>query len=243
MPLAIGCAGWSLPREQWARFPSAGSHLERYATALGVVELNSSFYRPHRESTYARWAASVPPGFRFSVKLPRTITHQCRLEHCEEPLARFLAECSALGERLGCLLVQLPPSLDYEPRVAQAFFERLRRSFKGLVAIEPRHSGWLAAEALLADQHVARVAADPPRFGADALPGGWTGFRYWRLHGAPKLYYSTYSEQALAVLAAQMRATEPPGVDTWCIFDNTAAGAAVGNALRLKELAAKQMDH
>jgi uncharacterized protein YecE (DUF72 family) len=71
--IRIGCAGWSLPRVEQERFPAAGSHLERYASVFDAVEINSSFHRPHRPATYARWAAAVPSSFRFSVKLPKTI--------------------------------------------------------------------------------------------------------------------------------------------------------------------------
>src|SRR5688572_19432683 len=110
----IGCAGWSIPREHAAEFPVEGTHLQRYAQRFPAVEINSSFYRPHRPETYARWAASTPDGFRFAVKVPREITHTRRLREVDEPLERFLAEAGALGEKLGPLLVQLPPSLQFE---------------------------------------------------------------------------------------------------------------------------------
>ncbi|HYW08000.1 MAG TPA: DUF72 domain-containing protein, partial [Longimicrobium sp.] len=113
MPAWIGCAGWSLPRVEQERFPAEGTHLERYAGRFPAVEINSSFYRPHRPATYARWGESVPPSFRFSVKVPKAITHTLRLRAAAEPLAAFLAEAGALEEKLGCLLVQLPPSLHF----------------------------------------------------------------------------------------------------------------------------------
>ena len=77
--IRIGCAGWNLPKAHADAFPPEGSHLERYAGVFDSVEINSSFYRSHRAQTYARWAASVPPTFRFAVKLPCTITHAHRL--------------------------------------------------------------------------------------------------------------------------------------------------------------------
>ena len=97
----IGCAGWSLPRAESSRFAAAGSHLERYASRFDAVEINSSFHRPHRPATYARWSASVPPAFRFSVKLPKAITHVLRLQDAGDPLATFLSEVAGLGEKLG----------------------------------------------------------------------------------------------------------------------------------------------
>ncbi|WP_313086196.1 DUF72 domain-containing protein [Pseudomonas sp.] len=233
-PVWLGTAGWSLPREQWPAFGREGTHLARYATRLPAVEINSSFYRPHRPATYARWAGSVPDGFRFCVKIPKVISHERRLVDCGDPLARFLDECAHLGDTLGCLLLQLPPSLVYEPPLAAAFIEALRARHEGLVAIEPRHPSWLAAEPLLRDARIARVAADPAPFaGADA-PGGWVGMRYYRLHGSPRTYYSSYPDDWLDRLATRL-AEEPADTPTWCIFDNTASGAATANALGLQQ--------
>jgi Protein of unknown function DUF72 len=93
----VGCAGWSVPKEHAAHFPAAGSHLQRYAARFPAVEVTSSFYRPHRPATYAKWAAAVPPGFRFSVKLPREVTHRRRLVGTADLLDRLLAEAGALG--------------------------------------------------------------------------------------------------------------------------------------------------
>src|SRR5881397_2217283 len=106
----VGCAGWGLHKDVASRFPPDGSQLERYAAVFPAVEINSSFYRPHQPQTYARWAASVPEAFRFSVKLPRTITHDAKLRGIDELLDRFAREAGELGPKLGCVLVQLPPS-------------------------------------------------------------------------------------------------------------------------------------
>ncbi|MEE7548042.1 DUF72 domain-containing protein, partial [Xanthomonas sp. Kuri4-1] len=132
--LRCGCAGWSLPAAVRDAFGAGDSVLQRYATRFDAVEINSSFYRPHRPATYARWADSVPADFRFSVKLPRSITHDARLYRTGALLDAFLAEAGALGERLGRLLVQLPPSLAFDPRLASTFFRMLRRRWPGGVA-------------------------------------------------------------------------------------------------------------
>ena len=120
----IGCAGASIPREAAPSFPSEGSHLERYAARFPVLEINSSFHRPHQPATYARWADSVPAGFRFAVKLPRTITHDQRLAGVEELLRKFAAEAGALGDKLGCVLMQLPPSMQFDRCAGRAPFLR-----------------------------------------------------------------------------------------------------------------------
>ncbi len=235
--LLIGCAGWAIPRADAAAFPAAGSHLERYAARFPAVEIDSSFYRPHRPATYARWRDSVPEAFRFAVKLPKAITHTARLAGDNSTLDAFLAEVGHLREKLGCLLVQLPPSLAFDTAVAGAFFAALRDRFDGAVACEPRHLSWFTTEVdqRLAAQRIARVAADPARVPAAAEPGGWSGLRYHRLHGSPRMYYSPYPEDYLDRLAAQLTAEATAGAPAWCVFDNTAAGAATRNGLWLVE--------
>jgi uncharacterized protein YecE (DUF72 family) len=232
----IGCAGWTLPAAVRTAFPAEGSHLQRYAARFPAVEINTTFYRPHRPSTYARWMANVPADFRFCVKIPKAITHEARLRGADDALAAFLAQAGALGPRLACLLIQLPPSFAFDAGVAEPFFAALR-SATGLAAVcEPRHATWFTAEAeaLLAGFRVARVAADPARVPAAAEPGGWRGLAYYRLHGSPRMYYSSYEDAYLDALAARIRQEADAGRDTWCIFDNTASGAAAQNALELQ---------
>ena len=228
----IGCAGWSIPKEHAGHFPEEGSHLARYARRLPAVEINSSFYRPHRPTTYARWAAETPEGFSFSLKVPKEVTHKRRLIDVDEPLDRFLGETAALGTKRGPLLVQLPPSLPFDDEVVGAFLDSLRRRYDGPLACEPRHASWFTPEASkrLVDSEVARVAADPAVVPQAAEPGGWGGLVYYRLHGSPKVYYSAYSDEYLQALAVTLReaANTAP---TWCIFDNTAQGAATEDAL------------
>lgn len=233
----IGTAGWSIPRGRSERFPARGSGLERYAARFDAVEINSTFYRSHRASTYARWAASTPEQFRFALKLPRTITHEARLVDATSLAAAFCAEARPLGEKRGPLLVQLPPSLVFARVVAESFFARLRELWPKAIVCEPRHESWFdgEADALLAAHRVGRVAADPARSPAAAAPGGWNGIAYWRLHGSPRMYVSAYDEAALQGLVLDMRAAD--AAESWCVFDNTASGAAIVNALRLQEIA------
>jgi len=230
----IGCAGWTIPRAEKVWFPDVGSHLERYAARFPAVEIDSSFYRPHRAATYARWAASVPERFRFSVKMPRAITHDARLEGAGDLLARFLGESAGLESRLGCVLVQLPPSFALETKVARKFFLHLRKASNASIALEPRHASWfsVAAGKLLEEFHVTRVAADPPPVAGAADPGGWHGFAYYRLHGSPRIYYSAYAPEFVDNLAERLSTDAGTGIN-WCIFDNTALGAAISNARQL----------
>lgn len=231
----IGTAGWTVPASVADAFPRDGSGLERYSRRFDCAEINSSFHRSHRPGTWRRWASEVPDGFRFAAKLSKEITHKRRLIDFEEPLAAALAEMEGLGDRLAVLLVQLPPSLAFEPSVAESFFTALRARWDGHVACEPRHPGWFEAEAdsLLEDRRVARVAADPAKVPAAAEPGGWRGLAYYRLHGSPVMYRSSYDDGRLEAYAGRLRSAEVP---TWCIFDNTASSAATGDALKLKGL-------
>jgi len=234
----VGTAGWGLPRQWRDRFPDDGSYLERYAARFNAVEINSSFYRPHRRAVYERWAASVPPAFRFAVKLPRAITHDQRLVASDVLLDVFLDEARGLGERMGPLLVQLPPSLWFDAGHADEFFGMLRERHAGAVGCEPRHESWFtaAADSLLHRHAVARVAADPARVPAAAVPGGDDRLVYFRLHGSPRMYYSDYEPARLAAVASALRQALARGADAWCILDNTTLGAATGNALLLTEL-------
>jgi uncharacterized protein YecE (DUF72 family) len=232
-PVRVGTAGWSIPAQHAEGFPAEGSHLDRYSRQLLAVEINSSFYRPHRPSTYQRWAATVPSGFRFAVKVPREITHTRRLVDAGEPLERFLAEVGSLGKTLGPLLLQLPPSFAFDEERVRAFLRQLRGHTEGDLVCEPRHRSWFTAEVeqLLAEFRVARVAADPALVPAAAEPGGWPGLAYYRLHGSPRVYYSPYPPEYLATL--QHRLAGRSGT-SWCIFDNTAEGWATHHALLLQ---------
>ena len=214
---------------------SKPSHLQRYATRLRCVEINSSFHRPHRRATWERWAATTPDDFRFAVKAPKTVTHIAKLEEAGSALQEFFESVRGLGEKLGPVLVQLPPKLEFDEGVAQEFFSTLRELHQGSVALEPRHASWFSgsADRLLRGFEIARVAADPPK-GSElaANPGGWPGLRYWRLHGAPRTYYSEYEEARLKGFAEQLRSEECLSTEreTWVIFDNTALGHATANA-------------
>jgi uncharacterized protein YecE (DUF72 family) len=238
--IRVGTAGWSVRAGHAHVFPPAGTHLERYAARFNAVEINSSFYRPHRVSTYERWAAGVPQGFRFAVKAPKAITHEHRLLECDSLMQRFASEVAGLGHRLGVILVQLPPSLPFGAGIAGPFFELLHHRIGTAIACEPRHPSWFTgeADALLVALGVARVAADPPPAPHADKPNGCGALVYYRLHGAPRMYWSSYGDAAIAAVHAALADHEARDAATWCIFDNTAAGHATPNALHLAALQA-----
>lgn len=243
MSFFVGTAGWTVPKQHLRLFPSSDeeaklSHLERYASRLHCVEINSSFHRPHRRATWERWAATTPEHFRFAVKAPKAVTHTAKLVNPGAALLAFFDAVHGLGSKLGPVLVQLPPKLSYEAGVAQEFFSTVRELHLGAIVLEPRHPSWFTAavDQQLRDFEVSRVAADPPK-GSElaAKPGGWLGLRYWRLHGSPRTYYSDYDGGWLRTFAEQRLsiASQARGADDWFIFDNTALGHATANAVEL----------
>jgi uncharacterized protein YecE (DUF72 family) len=247
--LRIGTAGWTIPSVHTALALGPGTHLERYARVLNCVEINSSFYRSHREETWQRWAASTPENFRFSVKLPKAITHTAKLAIEPRLLDPFFREIAALGKKLGPILIQLPPSLRFEDCLAAEFFKAFREHFSGPVALEPRHATWFAGAAndLLELHSISRVGADPSRQPAavanqPSQPAGWPGLAYFRLHGSPRTYYSNYEPAYLAALA-EVIASLPHAKEVWVVFDNTAHGHALANALDLQRLLNVQTSH
>jgi uncharacterized protein YecE (DUF72 family) len=233
----VGTAGWAISSLYKDALPGSGTHLERYARRLNAVEINSSFYRHHQRKTYLRWAASAPSNFRFSLKIPRTLTHEGELTPDAAILDRFIEEVQGLGDRLGVILVQLPPKLPFDEPTAKRFFGALRKRIDVQLACEPRHPSWGVprADSLLADWDVARVAADPaPWPGADQ-PGGSGSLVYFRWHGQPRKYYSDYDDRACMSLRDRLLAARTRAAQVWAIFDNTALGYALGNALTVTD--------
>jgi len=238
--IRVGTAGWSIPRTSAQSFDIGGTHLQRYSRRLTCVEINSSFHRPHAFTTYAKWRDSTPSEFRFAVKLPRTITHERRLEDTRDLLVAFLDQTQGLGEKRGPLLVQLPPSLAFDESLAAPFFQLFRELHHGAVVCEPRHATWFtaSADARLQTFAVGRVAADPATVAAAAVPGVWSGIAYFRLHGSPRTYWSRYDEQFIATLTTAISHLGALA-EIWCVFDNTASGAAAANAVELSDQLAR----
>jgi uncharacterized protein YecE (DUF72 family) len=234
MAIKIGTAGWTIPRDIADQFPAEGTSLTRYGARFQVAEINSSFHRTHRLSTWQRWHDSVPDSFRFSVKLPKLITHQRKLVDCSEAIDEFLAQANELRDKLAVLLVQLPPKLAFDESVAAEFFLTLVGRTGAQIACEPRHPSWFtpAADAVLKQHSIARVAADPAVCEGADRPGGWNELNYWRLHGSPVIYRSSY-EDRIDDYASKLQDTAAD--DIWSIFDNTASSAGAGDALALIE--------
>lgn len=243
--LRAGTAGWSIPSACKSSFPEDGSHLSRYARHFDCVEINSSFYKRHQPMTYASWAVQTPTHFRFAAKVPQSITHDARLRRSRALLEAFLGEVAGLEQRLAVLLIQLPPSLPFESRPVGSFFELFRALHAGRIVCEPRHTSWFtpAAERLLQTWHICRVAADPARIPGAGSWGGWSvvappdapdAVYYHRCHGSPRMYWSRYSSACIERMGTYAM-TLPDTAERWFIFDNTAGGHAIPNALAFQQ--------
>jgi uncharacterized protein YecE (DUF72 family) len=225
----IATAAWAIPKMLAHKFAQEGSGLTRYASVFDGVEVNSTFYRRHKTSTFMRWASSVPDRFRFAVKIPKEITHTRAMKDIAEPFDTFIEDIAPLGKKRGPLLCQLPPSLAFDAEVLEQAFKIMRNTDNGPIIMESRHKSWASAEALnlLENYGVDRVLADPaPVWQAKdfgRIP------RYVRLHGKPKIYYSSYTDEEIKSFSKLL------APDSWCVFDNTASGAAVENALTMLE--------
>ena len=114
----------------------------------------------------------------------------------------------------------------------------LRSRFAGRIVCEPRHASWFTpdVDGLLGELRVARVAADPAPVAGAGEPGGWRSLSYYRLHGSPRIYYSAYGPESRSEIAERLVSDAATGIEAWCIFDNTAAFAAMGDALTTKSL-------
>lgn len=236
----IGCADWNIRKPFHKYFPGEGTHLERFAKVLNAVEIDSTFYKPHRVDTYVRWQLKVPDNFRFAIKMPKEITHIRRLIDFDEPLGAFLEQISHLGMKLGPVLIQLPPNLAFQSQSAEKFFHSFRQAYNGYAVCEPRNKSWFNknVDELLQNYQISRAAVNPAVVPQASRPEGWHGLAYYRLHGTPQIYTSSYTEEELSGLA---KVLQPVSLSkpTWCIFNNTAQGAATLNALFLANLLAK----
>lgn len=233
--IRVGLAGWGNPPAKRLDRGRDQTHLAYYAMHFSCVEINSSFYRQHQSATYARWHDETPATFRFSVKMPRGITHESHLKRCAAEVARFYDDIAGLRRKLAAVLVQLPPSLEFNRPTVRTFFDRVPRISGTKVVCEPRHPSWFtrAADDTLRDAGVSRVGADPARGPGAEAPAGARRFAYFRWHGTPRLYYSKYSAEQLANFAAMVTRTR--ATETWCVFDNTARHAAWDDALQFIE--------
>jgi uncharacterized protein YecE (DUF72 family) len=231
--MRIGTAGWNIPAAFQASFPEEGSHLIRYSQVLNAVEINSTFYKFHQAKTFERWALDTPADFQFSIKLHQSFTHDCDLKPKVRELNEFISGVHYLGPKWRVLLLQFPGKMIFHANKMNRFYELIRKKFDGHIVIEPRNETWLSKDSkkLLKDFKISKVIADPERC-PSSLKTVTTagGLVYYRLHGSPVIYRSSYSHAYLRRLKSELQGYK----NAWCIFDNTTFGDATGNALELR---------
>jgi uncharacterized protein YecE (DUF72 family) len=239
--LHIGTSGWSYKHWQEVLYPKEirpEKYLEFYATRFACVELNSSFYSLPRENTVSGWMRRTPDDFRFCLKISRLITHHLRLANIEEPVRKFFTVFNTMNEKLGPVLIQLPPGLIYDRAVICDFLGMLTERYSDYrYAVEIRNKSWMTDEffGLLSDYDTALVFADS----GDRYPYCetiTTDFIYLRLHGRRQLYASDYSEEELKTYADKIASWQGSEKEIWVFFNNDYNGYAVMNALRLREI-------
>jgi uncharacterized protein YecE (DUF72 family) len=208
-----------LPQRVW---------LEHYAGAFGTVEVNNAFYRLPERSTFEQWRERTPDGFRFAVKMSRYLTHIKRLRDPAEPVARFLGRAEALGDKLGPVLLQLPPTLQADADALDGTLKLFPAHVR--VAVEPRHPTWWTGEIRrVLERHGAALCwAD--RLGRPVTPLWRTaGFGYVRLHEGRAKPWPRYGRASLSAWLDRI-AAELSGVPVWVYFNNDPGGAAVTDA-------------
>lgn len=240
----MGCSGWNYTSWRGRFYPRdlpATQWLEFYATRFDTVEINNSFYRLPPRSTFEDWRARMPPGFLCAVKASRFLTHLKRLLDPEEPIERLMASVSGLGQRLGPVLYQLPPTLKLDLPRLDHFLRTLRRHSRAarLPVVEFRHPSWYIDETfeLLARRRVTMCLHD--KHGSAIAEPVVGPFTYVRFHGTSGRYHGSYSRRQLQhwahVLVEQMHA----GRRAFAYFNNDPEAVATKNAVTLREMIAR----
>ncbi len=239
----IGTSGWNYYDWKGRFYPEdvkPKEYLSHYAKTFLTTEVNYSFYHLPKPSTYQNWSAQVPDDFVFAVKASRTITHIRRLKEVTEEWRVFRENASALGGKLGPILLQFPPSFRKDTGLLEAFLQAGRgskRSSAQRLAFEFRHASWFDREIceLLAGYQSALVVAHSQRYPqAPYVPTA--NFVYLRLHGPGALFASLYSEEQLSDWAAQVRSWTASGKSVFVYFNNDFHGYAIENARTLARL-------
>ncbi|MHA7652548.1 DUF72 domain-containing protein [Mycobacterium sp. ML4] len=243
MTVRIGTSGWSY--DHWtdvlypAGLPSA-RRLRRYAEVFDTVELNASFYRWPKDSTFAGWRDQLPAGFTMSVKAHRGLTHYRRLASPEPWIERFERCWQALGDRHGVLLAQLHPDQARDDTRLDSFLSLVPPSIR--IAVELRHPSWNdpAVFALLERHRAAYVVMSGARLAC--IPCATTDLVYIRMHGPGQdtMYSGSYSHDELRAWADRIAEWTSEARDVWMYFNNDLGGHAVRNALSLTEMLSRK---
>lgn len=247
MALLVGTSGWQY--RDWRDGLYAGlpvaSWLELYAAHYPTVENNGTFYRLAAPGTFAGWHDRTPDGFVMAIKASRYLTHIRRLREPAEPVARLLAAAIRLGDRLGPVLVQLPPNMQADPAALQECLAQFTAQFAALrahrelrICVEFRHQSWLTHEVRqILEQHNAALCWSDRR-GRPLGPLWRTAdWGYLRMHEGGAHPWPRYGRQALRTWLARISENFAPDADVFAYFNNDQAGAAPADAAALMAMA------
>jgi len=221
LKIYVGTSGFGYPQWKGRFYPEktkAEAMLAFYATRFEAVEINNTFYRMPKRSLLESWCAEVPASFRFALKASQRITHQHRLRpEAADSVRYFFETASAMGDRLGPTLVQLPPNMKADVPRLEAFLASLPEGAR--TAFEFRHESWIddAVVAALSARGAALCAAD-----ADDAPGGFARIVPTARFGYLRLRSSGYEERDLAAWAARIR--EQPWDEAYVFFKHEDEG-------------------
>jgi uncharacterized protein YecE (DUF72 family) len=246
--LYIGTSGWMY--KDWGElfYPKdlKKGHLTYLTQEFNTVEINTSFYHLPRKSTFQKWMSEAPPHFRFAVKLSRLITHQKRLRGVRILLETFIQHAEPMKERLGVILIQLPPSLKYDSALLDHFLDDLRivtgRNYPVRFAIEPRHRTWMEhakdIRKKLCKDNICIVFPDSEKIPSfPPIDENITAdFIYVRFHGPTAFAASRYGKERLLPWAERMKEWLRRGLDVFVYFNNDIHGHAIFDARTIVEL-------
>jgi uncharacterized protein YecE (DUF72 family) len=238
MQYYIGTSGWTYNHWKGTFYPaeiSRNDWFDYYVTHFSTVEINATFYRRFKDETFIRWKDNSPDDFKFVLKIPRIITHIKKLVDVRWEITDFCRQAMLLENKLGCLLLQLPPFISYQPQLlndALSLFEK-----KILVAVEFRNKSWIIneSEELLWKHSCILCNSDSPM---NTLKEGiTTETAYFRMHGRKSWYSYNYSYEELMNTAGLMNSLFQHGVKTiYVFFNNDYGGFAPQNAKVLKKI-------
>jgi uncharacterized protein YecE (DUF72 family) len=236
MTIRIGTSGWVYPHWRGPFYPQELRQKDwfgYYARQFDTVEINNTFYRLPTQAVFNSWRSQAPPGFVYSVKASRFLTHVKRLKDPEQPLQAFFDGAANLEETLGPILYQLPPNWTPDPARFRHFLEALPKGYSHVV--EFRDARWFTEEVfqLMERRGVSHCIHDkyplsvPQRVTANPV--------YVRLHGDPEPE-GNYTIEDLETMAGKIRSWQEQRLDVYIYFNNDWEGYAVNNASTLMKL-------
>jgi len=236
--LYVGTSGWQYRHWRNTFYPrgvAQSEWLRHFAQRFATVELNNSFYRLPERATFEHWREGTPDDFVFAVKMSRYLTHIRRLREAEEPVGRFLERARGLGDKLGPVLLQLPPTLRADLGRLADTLDRFPSGVR--VAVEPRDDSWFGdgLRSLLEERGAALVLADSPRRTTPAWrTADWGFVRFHEGRATPR---PCYGERALTTWAERIASLWAAGADVFCYFNNDARACAIRDAVTFARLA------